>query len=48
MEFSSLAFVGLSLTAVALLRLLQSRSQREVALLTVNIIFVAKFCSRDA
>jgi D-alanyl-lipoteichoic acid acyltransferase DltB (MBOAT superfamily) len=43
MEFSSLAFVGLSLTAVALLRLLQSRSQREVALLTVNIIFVASF-----
>lgn len=43
MEFSSLAFVGLSLTAVALLRLLQSRSQREVALLAVNIIFVASF-----
>ncbi|MFY9835031.1 MAG: MBOAT family O-acyltransferase [Xanthobacteraceae bacterium] len=43
MEFGSLAFVGLSLTAVALLRLLQSRTQREVALLAVNIIFVASF-----
>ena len=43
MEFGSLAFVGLSLTAVALLRLLQDRTQRELALLAVNIIFVASF-----
>jgi alginate O-acetyltransferase complex protein AlgI len=43
MEFGSLAFVGLSLTAVALLRLLQNRTQRELALLAVNIVFVASF-----
>jgi hypothetical protein len=43
MEFGSLSFVGLSLTAVALLRLLQSRTQREVALLAVNTIFLASF-----
>lgn len=45
MEFGSLAFVGLSLTAVALLRLLQGRAQRQVALLAVNIIFVASFAN---
>lgn len=43
MEFGSLAFVGLSLTAVALLRLLQGKTQRELALLAVNITFVASF-----
>jgi alginate O-acetyltransferase complex protein AlgI len=45
MEFGSLAFVGLSLTAVALLRLLQGRTQRQVALLAVNVIFVASFAN---
>jgi alginate O-acetyltransferase complex protein AlgI len=43
MEFGSLAFVGLSLTAIGLLRLLEDRTQREVALLAVNITFVASF-----
>jgi alginate O-acetyltransferase complex protein AlgI len=43
MEFGSLAFVGLSLTAIASLRLLQDRTQREVVLLAVNITFLASF-----
>jgi alginate O-acetyltransferase complex protein AlgI len=43
MEFGSLSFVGLSLIAVALLRLLQSRTQRELALLAVNTLFLASF-----